>query len=454
MIDRFPFRRVLFVNAVPLLTAAVFLFVTVGTVQAQRVGELIVVIESADAKIKKDVVGRVSAGSIHKLTAIEGNWCAIEGAKGWIPKASILTLAQGLRHYSERIGKNKGDFEAWATRGMIYFELGQLDSAFVDMNEAIRANSRIAAIWHNRGIVLHALGRWPMAVDDFSEAIRLNTSYTRAYHSRGLAYYSLGELDKAILDFTRAIRLDENEPWFYVNRGSAYHAAGKSQEAIQDYLAARKLDPKLSDPLVGLANVYLDKNDLDRAMIAAEEAIKLNPASPKALNVRGWVLFKQHRLEDSLKDFDSAIRQADDFSLAHNNRGVALTELKRYDEAIKSFSRAIVLSPEPTVFVNRAHAHMLAGDSRSAWEDLQRASEMNERLVEGILVRAWFLATCADNELQDPQLAVATWEELPEGFQLDWSAWDIKAAILAATGNFPEAIQAAEKALATAPAHR
>ena len=249
-----------------------------GETVAQQKGDRVVVSADVFTKIHKERVGKVFSGQIDTITEVQGKWCALSRSKGWLPLQYVMHLDMAEKHFTNRIKKNKGDYDAWATRGMIRFEKDQHKNALNDMNESIKLNQRNPVTFNNRGIILNAQRQYPEALANLNQAIKLRSDYADAYENRGLVLVAMGQYPEAIKNFDSAIKERDTNPWSFVNRGTAKSNHGDYKGAKADFLKALKLNKKISDAYVGLSIVYLAESDLKKAFSFANEALKKKPS--------------------------------------------------------------------------------------------------------------------------------------------------------------------------------
>ena len=94
--------------------------------------------------------------------------------------------------------------------------------ALADLNEAIRLNPKLPEAYASRGIVHFKLGQFKEEIADYTEALRLDPDMTEIYFSRGVGYVRDGELDKAITALSEGIRREPKLVKGYLYRGNAY----------------------------------------------------------------------------------------------------------------------------------------------------------------------------------------------------------------------------------------
>ena len=151
-----------------------------------------------------------------------------------------------------------------------------------------------------------------------------------------------------------------------------------------------------------------------------QQALRLKPDYTDAHNNLGNTLLKKGQIEEAISQFQETLRLQPDYALAHDNLGVGLTRMGQWAEAIAHHRKALVLQPGATVSQN----HL-----------------------------AWLLATCPQTALRNGAQAVELAREaerLSGAKNPDYL--DTLAAAYAEAGQFPQAVEAAGRALALAVA--
>ncbi len=426
------------------------------TATAQRAGERVLITVTYETKVKTEKVDKVFAGQIKTITSVNGNWCGLEDVQGWLPLRYAMNLQSAVKFYNERIAAKPGDAEAFATRGLLMYELGQHDKALGDFTQALRIDARAVVPWNNRAMVFMADGKWNEALRDVSQAIGINPKFTDAYVNRSLIYSSLAKFDEAIKDIEKAIELEPKNSQHYVRRGSIAFDQGNLDGAWADFDKAAAINPRLTDVYLGRGNVLLSRGKLEEAIVNARRAVELSPNSTKAHNLLGWLQFESKQPQEAVNSFGRAINLDSEFAIAYSNRGVAKVELGQVDDAIKDYNRAIELDKNGTLtYCNRGTAWMNKANFAKAQADFEQSLKLAPSLPETLNVYAWFLSTCTDEKFRDGKRAVEMAEKaVAASSQPNWYRVDTLAAAKAEVGEFDKAIELQQQAIEKAPADK
>jgi len=273
-----------------------------------------------------------------------------------------------------------------------------------------------------RAIRRERIGELELALEDLAELIATRSEDVEPLICRARIQQRMGKANMAIEDLTSAIARRDNDPQLYYRRGLIRHQLKEPAAALADLEEAIRLDDSQADYWYVRGNVLAETGEDLAAIDAFEKAIERDSNHTAAWYNYGNMQFAREDFDDAIRCWNEAIRNQPDLFRAYHNRAVALTRLDRPAEAADDYENAIALNP------------MFA----QAYESL-----------------AWLLATTDDEELRDPEGAIALAAEACELTDNEnWTCLSTLAACHAETLDFVAARAAAEKAIAVAPAEQ
>ncbi|QDZ39144.1 tetratricopeptide repeat protein [Euhalothece natronophila Z-M001] len=276
-------------------------------------------------------------------------------------------------------------------KGIARKEIGDIEGAIADFNEAIRSQPDDDFAYLQRGLIRKDQLNFDDAIADYTEAIRLNPDYTEAYYERGLARIGQGNLEGAIADFTEAVGLNSDYTEAYYERGLVYLEKMNLESAIADFTEVVRVNSDYAEAYYNRGKTYWQQGNLESAIADFTEVVRVNPDYTEAYYSRGKTYWKQGNLKEAIADFTKVIRVKPDYTDAYNDRGLVYLEKGDSDSAIADFNEAIRLNPDdPQAYYNRGNVRSNQADLDSAIADLNEAIRLNPDDSEVYKQRAIF----------------------------------------------------------------
>jgi Flp pilus assembly protein TadD len=284
--------------------------------------------------------------------------------------------------------------------------------------DTIAKNPDAGMAHDNLANILLARGALAEAVDHYREALRVKPNHVEARNNMGAALVRLGRVDEAIGHLREALRIQPifSEPHF--NLGVAYATQGKTADAIAEYSEAIRIRPTHADAQNNLGSLLVGQGKLQEATDHFRAAVQARPDFPEAHTNLGYVYLRTNALDDAAREYQTAIRLRQNYASPQNWLGVVYVRQGKPADAVAAFRAAL--------------------RSRPDW------SEAEKNL-------AWVLATGSDAAVRSGAEAVGLAERASrQTNQKDAAVLETLAAAYAEAGRFPEAADAADRALAIA----
>lgn len=183
---------------------------------------------------------------------------------------------QSIALFSEFIGIQPDNAQAYLNRGSTYVRMGQFDAGLSDYSRVVELEPNRFEGWYNRGSARVAARQYDEAISDLTEAIRLKPDLGYAYCNRGLSYLRKDESERALADFEKGLALRVDMPLCYYGRGEIELSDGKYREAIEDLTRGINFKPT-AEALAHRATAYERLGESDKALRDYQNALSLSP---------------------------------------------------------------------------------------------------------------------------------------------------------------------------------
>jgi tetratricopeptide (TPR) repeat protein len=184
-----------------------------------------------------------------------------------------------IADFTKVIELQPGDGEGYMLRGLVYARMGKLGEAVADFTQEI-AVSGYGGDYYRRAALYIQLGDLQSALEDLDEAVgRIPADYplarADAHNARAWAYYLMGNFKKGWADADRAIELDPELAEAYDTRAHIFEKMPISRDAqdsaqvrtadtlrrwaIWNYRKALELKPGLQGSIDGLKRLGVEQ---------------------------------------------------------------------------------------------------------------------------------------------------------------------------------------------------
>ncbi len=183
--------------------------------------------------------------------------------------------------FSELIGLEPDNMEAYLRRGVAYVQSGQTDLAIADFSHVISRTPEIVEAWYDRGAAFAARGQYEQAISDLTESIRLEPQFAQALCTRGFALLRKGDYDRALADLSTGIRQDPNVALCYYARGEVLFIKADYRKAVDDFTRGLRLKANV-EGLTKRGEAYERLGNKEKALSDFRAALQLAPSFQRA----------------------------------------------------------------------------------------------------------------------------------------------------------------------------
>ena len=325
------------------------------------------------------------------------------------------------------------------------------------MLEEYPNGSEIYYLW---GYAAFEQGVIEEAMANFGKFLQAEPDNFKGNYRMGLALMRVNKPTEAAAYFTRALQSDPDDYMVHGNLALALSQQGEYKQAELHYLEVLRLHPGDGGAHANLGVSLVMQDRIDEAIYHYQQALKINPKDTQTCVNLGKALAQQQNLDDAMVYWSRALQllgtQVQEQVTLRDLMAQQLAARGRIDQAIYHWKEALKLAPNHYgIYYNLGLAYYSRGDIDQALSYWNMALQKNPDHVNTINQLAWVLATHPDEKIADPERAVQLAEracKLTENKHV--ASMDILGAAYAASGNFLQAVETAQKALQLALADK
>jgi tetratricopeptide (TPR) repeat protein len=198
---------------------------------------------------------------------------------------------------------------------------------------------------NNLGAALSDLGRLDEAIIQFEQAVRLSPKYVLAQANLGIALVKRGRLDEAIPHLQAALKFKPDYALALGNLGLALSKKGRTDEAMPYFVEAIRLKPDYAAAHRNLGLAFVAKGRLQEAIVQLQEAVRFAPEDAEARYNLGVALGSTGRVDEAINQYRQLLILQPGNADAHNNLGAMMGAKGLLEEAIAQFQEAVKLMP-------------------------------------------------------------------------------------------------------------
>ncbi|MCP4708438.1 MAG: sulfatase-like hydrolase/transferase [Planctomycetes bacterium] len=276
-------------------------------------------------------------------------------------------------------------------------------------------------------------------------------TYLTACEMMSRAAFTQGEYN-LVVDYCQKMRqIALDDPRVMNMEATAYFKLGEHQQAFDLWDQTAQLKPDFPELYNNWGQACFELGDYSQAMDVWATALQLRPQWAEVRR-RSNIALQMKKLHQLIEQYWEQIQQQGDDPELRHKLALVFYQIGDFEMAIEQWQSALRLKPEwSDIYNNLGGAYYKLNQQAAALEHWRKSLELNPDETESLKNLALLLATARDESLQAPAEAVQLGRraaELTDNKRAD--ILDVLSIALAANGQYSEAMEAAEKALALA----
>jgi protein O-mannosyl-transferase len=232
--------------------------------------------------------------------------------------------------------------------------------------------------YSNLGSFLSGRGNVDEAIGDFRKALELWPNQSKDHNNLGKALVQKDRISEAMDHFQTALRISPDDPDTESNIGAALLQQGDVEEAMSHLRRAVDKWPRHAQAHINLGNALLQQRETDAAIAEYGKTLELPFDHAETLYSIANALRQKGDIEEAIIQYRTAIALRPDYANAHNNLANSLREVGQTEEAVREYEAALKSEPDSVLAENNL-AWILATSPNASVRNGAKAVQLAER---------------------------------------------------------------------------
>jgi tetratricopeptide (TPR) repeat protein len=349
-----------------------------------------------------------------------------------------------------RLGKQPVPSLVRATYARALAATGKLAQAAIEMQAAVEADPKNAALLGDLGSIYAQQKEWPRAEREFRAMVALDPNAAIAHLRLGLAMEAQGE-PGALAELAQAAQLAPGDATSRLEWGKALAASGDDRQAIPIFEHVLALlpdsDSHSEEATTQLAQAYQRTDRVPEAIELFKKVLAVAPDDVAALTNLGLAYSQMQRAKDAVPVLQRAVALAPRSVTAHQDLAAAYVQLSQYADAAVELRAALKLAPDlPQLHYNLGLALKNEDDAAGAIPELEQAERLDPAAPEApnLLGVLYMQAGRYADAARELQVSLRLRPENGDG-------WATLGSVYNKLDQLPEAVAALQKAIEQLP---
>ena len=256
--------------------------------------------------------------------------------------------------------------------GVIAAETKNFQEALREFSIAIAINPKNTYALYGKGSVYYQLKEMDSAIVYLDEILKLQSDNELALSLRSAIYQQIEKYDKAIIDYNKLIKKDSANSHYFLNLAYCYQMANDTTKAIDNYLIAERKGNKSAELYYNLSNLYASKGNYAKSLEYVNKMIEKDMQNPDIFDLQVYNIMKVYGCDSSLHRYSVVSKNLDNPAQILLQIGVCKFEAKDYLTAIDLFTESFKMdSSEILNLYYRGFANARVNKTELCVQDLQ-----------------------------------------------------------------------------------
>ncbi len=279
---------------------------------------------------------------VEQLNADSSNW----QVKAFLGELSLREKQDSVaaKHFIDAATGAEWNSQLYERLGIVLFEAQMIDSAVVQMSEAVKKFPDSFIINIILGLSLSQKNKHEEAERVLNKAVLLNGNDITALHAYGFTLNQLDRQAEAVKYLEKALTLDAGNVQIMGTLGLIFDGMSDYEKSDAIYESALAIDSTNALILNNYAYSLSERDiKLERALKMVEKSIEQEPDNSSYLDTIGWVHFKLGNYEVARNYIERAVEIEDDNATLIDHLADVYYKLGKKDKALELWQRALEL---------------------------------------------------------------------------------------------------------------
>jgi tetratricopeptide (TPR) repeat protein len=260
-----------------------------------------------------------------------------------MPRVEASTIIYQRKGHQVSTAKPISEELVFEQLGIAEMGLGDIQSALVFLNRALRIKPRTSQFLLQRGKAHELMGEWLKAESDYRQALASDPYHEEAHQALAGLIEATGRHLEAAYFFEQAINANPDFVLPYQQRGYQLFLEQDWVAALSDFQKVLELSPEDTEAWFMTAQIYANLDQPHEALRCFGKVLKLNPQHGLALVGLGNIHFQLQRYDEALAAFAMAIFHHPHYKEAYYKRGLTQYQLGNMRQYCNDLMRAAAL---------------------------------------------------------------------------------------------------------------